>query len=634
MAETQRQQDEPTLSRRVRDAMVPIGRAAAATTACILWGGLALPGLQLLPGSGGFGDQSISISLQSALLGIDDGLHASTPELRAAMHALGLSVTKQSAPPRLRSSSGRSVSLAVQVSESVRVDTPAPTSAGAGAEGREDVVPEQPAPTHSPVDPDDPTEPAEPAPKPGNGGGGSAGGAPQRPPPSAPAKLGQSITFTTSPAAAVVGGSYSLGASASSGLPVTFADAPGSADVCNVSGMTVAFIGAGTCTVRASQAGNESYLPAPQVTQSFAVAPAVAAQTISFTSTPPSDAFVGHSPYHVTAKATSGLPVEFDVDGDSTQVCKVTGATVNFVGGGTCKINATQRGNSSYHPAPQVRQSFSVGAEAPKSVQSISFTSSPPTGAAVGGTPYSVSAAASSGLPVDFSSAPSSSGVCTVAGATVSFVGAGTCVVRADQAGSSGYEPAPQVSQSFAVGVGVGSQTISFTSTPPSGATVGNPAYSVTASASSGLPVAFSAGAGSSGVCTVSGSTVTIVGAGTCTIDADQAGDANYPAAPQVQQTFSIAKGTQTISFPDPGNYDKNDPPFALSATASSGLAVTYTLDPSSTPFCSLSGNVVTPIDRGDCIVYANQAGDANYLAAPQVTMVIKIKNHTPGGGG
>jgi hypothetical protein len=324
---------------------------------------------------------------------------------------------------------------------------------------------------------------------------------------------------------------------------VSFANVPENAGVCNVSGLTVAFIGAGACTIRANQAGNGSYLPAPQVTQSFAVASAAAAQTISFASSPPSGAFVGDSPYHVAANATSGLPVEFDVDADSTQVCKLTGSNVNFVGVGTCTITATQRGNSSYHPAPQKRQSFAV---------------------------------------------------------------------------------APAVAV----------QSISFTSPPPPGATVGGPTYTVTANASSGLPVAFSAGAGSSGVCVVSGSTVTIVGAGTCTIDADQPGDAGYLAAPQVQQTFSIAKGTQTITFPDPGNHDKNDPPFALSATASSGLTVTYTLDPSSTAFCSLSGNVVTPIDRGDCIVFADQAGDANYLAAPQVTMVIRIKNHTPGGGG
>ena len=130
MAKTQRQEDEPTRSRRVRAALAPLGRASAATTACLLWAGLALPGLQLLPWSGGFGDQSISISLQSALLGIDDGSLASTPEARAALRALGLAVTDQSAGPPLRSD--RAASLAVQIAETVRTDTAAATPAADG----------------------------------------------------------------------------------------------------------------------------------------------------------------------------------------------------------------------------------------------------------------------------------------------------------------------------------------------------------------------------------------------------------------------------------------------------------------------------------------------------------------------
>ena len=84
MAKTQRRDDEPTRPRRVRGALAPLGRASAAATACILWVGLALPGLQLLPGASGFGNRSIAISLQSALLGIDNG-YASTPEARAAI---------------------------------------------------------------------------------------------------------------------------------------------------------------------------------------------------------------------------------------------------------------------------------------------------------------------------------------------------------------------------------------------------------------------------------------------------------------------------------------------------------------------------------------------------------------------
>ena len=51
------------------------------------------------------------------------------------------------------------------------------------------------------------------------------------------------------------------------------------------------------------------------------------------------------------------------------------------------------------------------------------------------------------------------------------------------------------------------------------------------------------------GVCTVTGSTVTIVAAGTCSITANQSGNANYAAAPQIQQSFTVGKGTQTVSF-------------------------------------------------------------------------------------
>jgi hypothetical protein len=286
-------------------------------------------------------------------------------------------------------------------------------------------------------------------------------------------------------------------------------------------------------------------------------------------------------------------------------------------------VRANQAGSGSYSAAPQVSQSFTVALGA----QTITFTTTAPSGAHVGGPTYSVAANASSGLAVTFSSGSPS--VCSVSGSTVSFTGAGTCTVDADQPGDATYQPAPQVQQSFTIGgpPAPSVQSISFTSSAPSNAIYLGTSYQVSATASSGLPVAFTV----SGTCTLSGSTVAMAGAGTCTVYANQSGSSAYLAAPQVQQTFSIAKRAQTITFPDPGNFDKNDPPFPLSATSSSGLAVTYTADPSSASICSLSGNMVTPLERGDCIVHANQAGNANYLAASQVTIVIGLKNHTPG---
>jgi hypothetical protein len=124
-----------------------------------------------------------------------------------------------------------------------------------------------------------------------------------------------------------------------------------------------------------------------------------------------------------------------------------------------------------------------------------------------------------------------------------------------------------------------------------------------------------------------------MIGAGTCVITANQAGNGTYQAAAQVQQSFTVGKGSQTITFTStPPIADKNDPPYTVAATASSGLAVIFTTDPSSAGVCSVSGSTVSFLgNRGTCIIYANQPGDANWLPAPQVQQVFQVKNHTPG---
>ena len=52
-----------------------------------------------------------------------------------------------------------------------------------------------------------------------------------------------------------------------------------------------------------------------------------------------------------------------------------------------------------------------------------------------------------------------------------------------------------------------------------------------------------------SGVCTITGSTVHITGAGSCTITAKQAGDTNYNSAPDVPQSFNVAQANTTIGL-------------------------------------------------------------------------------------
>jgi hypothetical protein len=124
-------------------------------------------------------------------------------------------------------------------------------------------------------------------------------------------------------------------------------------------------------------------------------------------------------------------------------------------------------------------------------------------------------------------------------------------------------------------------------------------------------------------ICTVSGSTVTGVALGTCTITANQAGNANYNAAAQVTQSFTVNKKSQTITFGTVPAYLAPPQTATISATASSGLAVTFSsLTPS---ICSVSGSTVKAIMLGSCKIAGNQAGNSTYAAAPQVTATISV---------
>jgi hypothetical protein len=265
-------------------------------------------------------------------------------------------------------------------------------------------------------------------------------------------------------------------------------------------------------------------------------------QTIAFTSTAPNNATVGGATYTVTATGGgSGNPVTFTIDAISKSICSIAGKTVSFTAAGTCKIDANQAGNGSYEAAPQAQQSFSVG----KGSQTIAFTSTAPTNAIVGGASYSVAATAGSGLTVSFSIDASATSVCSIsAGNTVSFQAAGTCKIDANQPGNANWNPAPQAQQSFTVGKG--EQTIAFTSTAPTEARIGG-TYTPTAKASSELPVTLTVDASSSAVCSIAGGVVSFKAAGTCRIDANQAGNSNWNPAPQAQQSFTVT-GPLTIS--------------------------------------------------------------------------------------
>ncbi|MFD2999421.1 PA14 domain-containing protein [Pontibacter toksunensis] len=87
------------------------------------------------------------------------------------------------------------------------------------------------------------------------------------------------------------------------------------------------------------------------------------------------------------------------------------------------------------------------------------------------------------------------------------------------------------------------SQTISFPSI--SSKTYGDPDFTVSATASSGLPVSFTI---VSGPAKITGSTITLTGSGTVTVEATQSGNDTYNAATPVKQSFSVSSQTLTES--------------------------------------------------------------------------------------
>ena len=216
--------------------------------------------------------------------------------------------------------------------------------------------------------------------------------------------------------------------------------------------------------------------------------------------------------------------------------------------------------------------------------------------------------------------------------ATVTLTGVGSCTITASQPGNANVNAAPSVSRTFSIAKA--NQTITFAS--PANKRYGNPPYTITATASSGLIVTFAA----AGPCSVSASqlngtsstaTVTLTGVGSCTITASQPGNANFNAAPSRSRTVTINKANQTITFVSPGAKTYGNPPFAITAAASSGLIVTFAAaGPCSVGASQLNGTsstaTVTLTGVGYCTITASQPGNVNFNAASSRSRTFRIR--------
>ncbi len=391
-----------------------------------------------------------------------------------------------------------------------------------------------------------------------------------------------------------------------SGATVTFT-APSSGASATVSAAAVTAAD-GTTSVTATAnatAGSYNINAASAHTQSvmFALANNLATQTINFPQPASPITYTPGLTVTLAATSTSNLAVTYSVSGPAT----VSGSALTVTSAGTVFVTANQAGNSTYAAATAVQDTIVVN---PAS-QTVNFTGLPLTATFGSAGPYTLSASSPSGTTPTYSV----TGPATISGNTLTINGAGSVVVTASVAASTNYTAA---SASQTIVVNAASQTVNFTGLPLT-ATFGSAGpYTLNASSTGGGTPTYSV----TGPAAITGSTLTINGAGTVIVTASFAATTNYTAA-SASQTIQVSSASQTVNFtglPLTATFGSAGP-YTLSASSPSGTTPTYSV----TGPASITGSTLTINGAGTVIVTASFAATTNYSAAVPVSQTIVV---------
>jgi gliding motility-associated-like protein len=365
-------------------------------------------------------------------------------------------------------------------------------------------------------------------------------------------------------------------------------------NVATTNGNTVTVVGAGTATITATQATDANYLSASTtVNLTVSKAPIVFVTAAAITKN------YGDANFILTPPQTNSTGT-FTYTSNNPSVATINGNVVTVVGVGTATITASQTTDANHLSGSTiislvVNKTLPTLSQIPaitKTFGDANFTLSLPT-------------SNSSGL-ITFSS--SDTNVATINGNIITIIGAGTSTITALQAGDVNYDPG-----SVATVLTVNKALPILTTLSPIMKTYGDANFGIT------LPTSSSSGnvtlvSSNLNIATISGATITIVGAGTATITATQIPTANYLGG-TTTTTLTVNKVTPVLSSFNAITKTTDNAPFTLIAPTSTGGTGAVSYSSSNTSVAIISGNIITITGSGTALITATKAADVNYNA-------------------
>jgi uncharacterized protein YjdB len=378
--------------------------------------------------------------------------------------------------------------------------------------------------------------------------------------------------------------------------------------VATISGNIVTIVGAGSSTITATQAATENYSEGT-ITATFQVNQAT--PTITDFSIPTKT--YGDAPFTIT-QPQSTSPGSFTYTSSNLSVATISGNIVTIVGSGSSILTATQAATDNYEEGI-ITATFQVNQATPtitnfsiptKTYGDTPFTITPPTSNSSGSFTYSSS---------NLSAA-------TISGSTITIVGAGTSIITATQAETANFTSGT-ITGTFQVN----KATTTMTDFSISTKTYGDAPFTIT-QPQSNSPASVSYTSSNLSVATVSGNTITIVGAGSSTITANQAATTNYTSG-TITALFQVNQATPTITDFSIPTKTYSDTPFTITPPQSNSPG-SFTYTSSDLSVATISGNIVTIVGAGSSTITATQAGTTNFtsgtITAPlQVTKATTI---------